>query len=237
MSPVLIVLQEQLVELVRFGEHEVQLPSQLRAVVRKRDPDVRHVERQEQMVVRREFGHARIVHRELEDQSAQRMRHEGNPVDGAVHLLLQPRHLHQHLVHHRVREVVQALGGAGIAGLDENALHVGIRQRDQVLHLLHVKRIGFESVQNENDMQRLIRHPFPETILAASQDWVVLSPTGRVDAVPVLRSHVRENSLFRLGTEDFAEKRDIGVDVDGFLDLGEILTDEPIGQDGEKAFS
>ena len=86
-------------------------------------------------------------------------------------------------------------------------------------------------------MQRLIRHPFPETILAASQDWVVLSPTGRVDAVPVLRSHVRENSLFRLGTEDFAEKRDIGVDVDGFLDLGEILTDEPIGQDGEKAFS
>ena len=198
---------------------------------------MRHVERQEQMVVRREFGHARIVHRELEDQSAQRMRHEGNPVDGAVHLLLQPRHLHQHLVHHRVREVVQALGGAGIAGLDENALHVGIRQRDQVLHLLHVKRIGFESVQNENDMQRLIRHPFPETILAASQDWMVLSPTGRVDAVPVLRSHVRENSLFRLGTEDFAEKRDIGVDVDGFLDLGEILTDEPIGQDGEKAFS
>ena len=228
LSPVLIVLQEQLVELVRFGEHEEKLPSQLRAVVRKRNSDMGHIERQEEMVIRREFGHARIVHSDLEDQSAERMRDEGNPVDGAVHLLLQPRHLDQHLVHHSVREVVQALGGARVAGLDENALHVRIRQRDQILHLFHVKRIGFESVQNENDMQGLIRHPFPETILAARQNGVVLAPAGRVDAVPVLRRDGRKNSLLRFGAEDLAEKRDVGVDVDGLFDLGEVLADQPI---------
>ena len=226
LPPVLVVLQEQLVELVRLADHEKQLAAQLRAVIRKRDADVGHVEREEEMVVGRVLGHARIVHGELEDQSAEGVRHERNAVDGAVHLLLQPRHFDQHLVHHGVCEEVEALGGVGVAGLDEDALHVGVGERDQILHLLHVKRIGLESVKDENDMQRLVGDSLPETVLAARQDRVVLPSAGRIDAVPVFRRDAR-GRLLRLGAEHFAEERHVCVDVDGLLELGEILANEP----------
>lgn len=117
------------------------------------------------MEERHELRQSRTVERDAEDESADGVRHEGDSPQRTP-LGLYGMNGGENLLDDLLREEVETLDDVAVALVEEDALDVRIRERDEVQHPSHILWIGLEAVQNEHHVQRRLRRAVQQTLLA-----------------------------------------------------------------------
>ena len=135
------------------------------------------------MEERYELRQLGTVERDAEDESADGVRHEA---DSPERPGVGPQRADggEDFLDDLLREEVETLHDVAVALVEENALDVGVGERDEVEHAPHVLRVGFEAVENEDHVQRRLRSPVQQTLLAEGDGAVVQVAAGRVGTSP-----------------------------------------------------